>query len=438
MNKKIRSLLERKAALVAEARADLASVPEGMALSAEVEAKHTATMASIEAINAAIKREEALEAELASLGAIETTSGHVSGGVPQVSLDPNFGFKHFGELLMASKNASMSAREGRRYHDERLEILSAAPTSAASGLSGADGGYVLPVGYSTSIIEAVEAPTSIYAQTDRLDIDTYSQKFPVDETTDWQTSGGIQAYRDGELNVLTQTGIKLKEAEFTASRLTCFVPVSNELLESAVSMGSYINKRAPRKMSFKVDKEVVDGTGVGQMLGMINSGCIISVAKESGQTADTIVRLNLSKMWMRMLDENRRNAVWLVNQDVEAQLRELQFVGTESPIPLYIPQGGMSASPFSTLYGRPVIYHQACKTLGDKGDIILADLSQFATVRKGTGIKADSSIHFFFDAYATAFRFIMYVGGRPWLSTEISPLNGSTTYSPFVTLDERA
>jgi HK97 family phage major capsid protein len=105
---------------------------------------------------------------------------------------------------------------------------------------------------------------------------------------------------------------------------------------------------------------------------------------------------------------------------------------------VFIPAGGYSASPYATLKGRPIIPTQACETLGDKGDIILADLSQYLTAVKAGNVKTDVSMHLWFDYDVLAYRFILRIAGQPWWATYISPRDGSNTLSWAVTLDERA
>jgi HK97 family phage major capsid protein len=106
-------------------------------------------------------------------------------------------------------------------------------------------------------------------------------------------------------------------------------------------------------------------------------------------------------------------------------------------MPVYMPPNGLSASPFATILGRPAIPHLACKAIGDVGDISFVDLSQYVTAVKTGGVKSDVSMHLWFDQALTAFRFMMRVDGRPWLSQAISPPNGSSTLSPFITLAAR-
>jgi HK97 family phage major capsid protein len=133
----------------------------------------------------------------------------------------------------------------------------------------------------------------------------------------------------------------------------------------------------------------------------------------------------------------RRNAVWLVNQDIEQQLMGLGFKdGSDHPV--YMPPGGLADAPYGRLLGRPVIVSEAAPTLGDRGDISLIDWSTYLSIMKTGGIRNDVSIHLWFDYDVTAFRFVMRVGGQPWWRTPITRKSGSNTLSCAVTLGERA
>ena len=57
-----------------------------------------------------------------------------------------------------------------------------------------------------------------------------------------------------------------------------------------------------------------------------------------------------------------------------------------------MPPGGLSGNPYGTIYGLPVLQFPGCKKLGDKGDVVLAALSQYRTISKGD-IRKDVSMH---------------------------------------------
>ncbi len=189
-------------------------------------------------------------------------------------------------------------------------------------------------------------------------------------------------------------------------------------------------------MDFKVTTAISNGTGSGQPRGVLSSDALVTVSKESGQAADTLVFQNLSKMYSRMYGPWRTGAVWLINQDIEPQLQQLNHPGDSRPV--FMPPGGLSVAPFGTIYGKEVVPTEACKTIGDLGDIIFVNLQQYMTVTKTSGIRAETSVHLWFDQDITAFRFILRVAGEPWWNSVISRLNGTNTLSAYVTLAARA
>jgi HK97 family phage major capsid protein len=351
------------------------------------------------------------------------------------------GFSTLGEMAYHIAN---HCRGGRT--DPRLERLAAA-TTYGNESSGSDGGYAVPVDFRAAIMQTILGEDSLLSRCDQVNCSGNTFTQPVDETTPWQTSGGIQAYWDGEAVAATQSKPTLGERTIKLNKLRALVPMTDELLEDASAMDSYLRRKAPEKIAFKVNDALVNGTGVGMPLGLLASASLVSVAKETSQTAATLVGNNIIKMYSRMYGPSRSKAVWLVNQDIEPMLYKLSVPGTDNVgnavtgwgTLVYMPPGGLSGAPYGTLFGRPVIPTQACQTLGTKGDIILADFSQYlALLKSGPNPKVDVSIHLWFDQDLTAFKFTLRMGGLPWWSTAMAAKNGSTTYSTHVSLDTRA
>jgi len=353
---------------------------------------------------------------------------------PQISIIEDrgkWGWRSFGEFAAAIRPAS---RNGGSV-DPRL--VQNAPTTYSSEGVGADGGFAVPPDFRAAIMEKVMGEGSLMGLTDQMQTSSNTITFPKDETTPWDSSGGLQAYWDGENDQLTQSKVALKEETLRLNKLTALVPVTEELMSDAPALDGYLRRRVPEKFDFKCNLAIVQGTGTGQPTGILNSGSLVSVARESGQAADTLVHENILNMWSRMYGPSRANAVWLHHQDIEPQLNSMGFSTTATAVPIYMPPGGLSASPYGSLLGRPLIQTQACETLGDKGDLILVDLNQYITVTKTSGIRADTSMHLWFDYDTMAYRFIFRVAGEPWWNSAISQRDGSNTLSWAVTLDER-
>lgn len=346
--------------------------------------------------------------------------------------DPRGGFASFGQFAAATRHGSIQGNEP----DERLR--NAATTYGNEGV-GADGGFLVPPEFAREIWKKVEAEENLLNRCAELMTGTNNMTIPKDETAPWDHSNGIRVTWEGEAQAATQSKPAFEMSTIRLVKLMALVPLSDELVEDAVGLESWLNAKAPAKMAAKINTAIVDGTGAGQPLGILRSPSTISVAKETSQAADSIWFPNVSNMWSRMYGPWRRNAIWLINQDAEPQLDRMAFdpLATDK-FPVYLPSGGLSASPYATLKGRPVVPVEACKTLGDKGDIILVDLKQYWGLKKASGIRSDTSIHLYFDQAATAFRFIFRMNGQPAWSAAISPENGSLTRSWAVTLDARA
>lgn len=340
------------------------------------------------------------------------------------------GFENFGEFLKAVKAGSSQGATP----DPRL-FLNAAPNTYGQESVGADGGFAVPPDFREGIVKKVMGEDSLLSLTDQLTTSSNAITVPTDETTPWQTSGGIQAYWEGEAGLKTQSKPALTEKTVKASKIICLVPLTDELVQDAPSMVSYVNSKAPEKIDSRVNEAIINGTGVGMPLGFLRSNALVTVTPESGQVADTLVFNNIVKMYTRMPAASRRRAVWLINADAETQMLTMQFPGTGTAVPAYLPPGGLSATPYGTLLGRPVIPVEAASALGDVGDISFVDLSQYMTVTRG-GLQQDVSIHLWFDYDLTAFRFVLRIGGQPWWNAPITRLNGLSR-SPFVALGAR-
>lgn len=348
------------------------------------------------------------------------------------------GFHTFGDFAACVVGAS---RQGGHI-DPRLVVN--APTSFQQEGVGADGGYMVPPDFRNSIMSKVMAEDSLLARCDQLPTSSNSITLPIDEGVPWDTTGNVTAYWDGEGAQLQQSKFAIKSFQVRLNRLTALVPVTEELMQDAPALTSYLNRKAPDAIDFKVSDAIIDGDGAGQPLGILRSGATVSVAAEGSQAADTVRAENVVKMYSRMYSRWISSAVWLINQDVMPQL-QLMGIPLSNPAgsqlyggaPVYVPPGGLSVAPYGTLLGRPVVPIQSCKTVGDVGDIIFASLPQYCAAVKTGGIQQDVSMHLWFDYNTTAFRFILRMGGQPWWRAPITPKNGSNTLAPFVTLAAR-
>lgn len=349
-----------------------------------------------------------------------------TGGMPAGATAGKGGFRSIGEWTIAARATSHGKPDVRIVN---------APTTFGQEAVGSDGGFAVPPDFRAEIMKQVMGEESLLSRTDQQTTSSNAITLPLDSTTPWQTSGGVLGAWLGEGQAITGTKPKLGQLECRANKVAALVPITDELLEDVPAMTRWLSSKVPEKFTSLINDAIVNGDGNMKPQGMLQAACKITVAAESGQGAGTVVAKNIVKMWTRLYGRLRKDAVWLINQDVEPQLQQLVMPGTNPSFPAYMPPGGFSVSPYATLFGRPILPLEACATVGTEGDIILTDPTQYLTVLKAGGMRADVSIHLYFDSDHTAFRFVMRVGGQSYWPAAVARQNGSNTLSPIITLN---
>jgi HK97 family phage major capsid protein len=341
------------------------------------------------------------------------------------------GFANLGDFAKSVRNVV-----ARGEVDPRL-ISNAATTYGSEG-NGADGGFAVPPDYKNEIMSLVMGEESILARCDATPTNSNQVTVTTDETTAWQTSGGVLTYWGGEAATYSQSKPALKEVSVRLHKLYSFVPVSDELLDDAPALGRLLTTKAGEKMDFAITDAIINGTGAGQPLGILNSGALISVTAESGQAAATVRTENILKMWARTPIRARKSLVWIINQDIEPQLYPLTLGSGTAVSLLYTPPGvNGNAGPYGLLMGRPVIPIEYAATLGTVGDLILFDPQSYVMIDKN-GLAQASSMHVRFLYEEMTFRFTFRVDGQPVWKQAMTPYKGTNTISPYVALATRA
>jgi HK97 family phage major capsid protein len=337
-----------------------------------------------------------------------------------------------GEQLLA---IVAHAKSNGRVADDRL-------FAAAQGASEipSDGGFLIAPQYVTELLrrtysggEILSRCASMQMNSNRMVLNAVDE----DSRADGSRWGGLQAFWLAEAGTYTGSKPKFREMIMNANKLIGLLYATEEQLQDGPALMSFVNEAFPQEFTFKIEDAVLNGVGAGQPLGVNNSGAVIAVAAEGGQTAGTIVTNNILKMKTRLFSTSFKTAVWLANQDTESQLFPLTL-GTGTAVQLlYTPPGVMgNNTPYGLLMGRPVIFVEQAATLGTQGDIMLCDFQQYLLAKRSE-LRADSSIHVSFLTGEQAFRFELRVDGQPTWKKPLTPKNGANTLSPFVALASR-
>lgn len=348
-------------------------------------------------------------------------------------------FGSLGEQLVSIVNAQYQPGS----LDRRLLEVNAAITGAGT-MPLSDGGFMIQQDYATEVFEAIYNEGELIKRCSEVKLRNGAQSLTLPAIIDKSRQNGA---RFGATQVLrmpeggtnsTASRRRLGKIRFETTKLTGVQPVTRELLRDATSLEFLIRQGFTKEASFIIDLEILSGSGsLGECLGILNSGSLITVSKEANQAAETIVPQNVVNMFSRMHVPSMKDAVWLINPDIIPELMTMTLPTSNSNSPMYTAPN--EYSPYGYLLGRPIVPVEACETVGTSGDIVLADLSQYALVKKEEpNPEFDLSLHVYFLADEMAFRFRWFINGQSLWDNPLTPYRGTTTRSPFVALEDRS
>lgn len=441
-----RKLKQREDTLVAAAES--ADTPEKVLEALEASADERAAIgAERERISGQLAAERARRDREQSAATIdESTMARAADAAAKADDNPPTPFASLGDQLMAVQNAAVAQKNGGAIDPRLTQIQqwwsgSVKAATGASSTVGSDGGFLVQTDLSNELLGDIIDAGQLANLTSPREIGAgfNGVKFNVFDETSRATGsryGGVRAYWVAEGGQKIASRPKMRQVELTLQKMAALYVATDELLEDAVALESFVRPAFVEEMAFVLDDSLIRGTGAGMPLGILNADALVTVSKESGQAADTLVLENVDKMLVRLIPSSVPRAGWFINQELWPQLFQLvQVIGTGG-VPVYQPPGQVQDSPFGRLRGRPVTVIEQASAPGDLGDIILADWKQYILIRKG-GIRQAASIHVYFDTDETAFRWVLRVNGRPVRHSSVTPYKGSGTLSSFVTLQAR-
>lgn len=346
-------------------------------------------------------------------------------------------FKNLGEQLKAVKKV---ATDG--VVDERLiklnkqnRIKNAMPLGGNENID-SEGGFAIEEDFAGMMMNSAATSGNILPLVDQYQVSANSNSVEwtdIDESSvATSVFGGVQVYWAGEGLGVTATQPKLREVEVKLQKLMGIAYATYELENDSNFASQLYTKAFTLAIQRELEACIIGGTGVGKPLGFLQSPALVTVTKETGQVASTVVWENLSKMYNRAL--NKQKSIWIVNPDVHEQLDFLSFPVGVGGVPVYLQASSVGA--LDTLKGRPVIDSDHCPALGSAGDVNFVDLSEYFLALKG-GLQSDTSMHVQFLTAQNCFRFIFRANGLPKRHSALTIKNSTNKRSPYVTLGAR-
>lgn len=285
------------------------------------------------------------------------------------------------------------------------------------------GGFSVPEEYGAFLLDKSMESEIIRPRAAVWSMSYETKKVPAFDSNDRSVNlfGGISGEWLAEGQTGTRKTAKLRLIQLTAKKLACFSQASNELIADGMSFEEMLAGALIKGVGWYMDYAFINGTGEDQPLGILNDTALITVIKEQNQTAATITYNNVVNMFARLAPSCFTKAVWLANPSVIPQLLTMTInIGTAgAQIPVFKEESGRF-----TLLGKEVIFTEKCPALGAKGDLILADLSQYAIgMRKEIALDRSNVPGWMEDM--TDYRVIVRVDGQGTWDKPVKPKNGS-------------
>jgi len=345
------------------------------------------------------------------------------------------------QIAGTGRGPGMDAGEFRSFGEFLVQVAEKGGVlKALNESSGDQGGFLVPEEFRAELLRLALETAVIRPRARVIPMTRPIHRIPVlrDTTHASTVYGGVWAYYVAESGSVTQTEPTFAQAVLEAKKLLGGTRVSSEeMVDSAIALEALLTSMFADAIAYVEDNAFINGIGGAQPVGILNADALVSVAKETGQSATTFVTENVVKMFSRMLPSSLNRAVWLMHNDVIPQLYTLSLTVGTGGSAMFMPQGGIGGAPGGTLLGRPVIFTEKCQTLGTAGDVYLVDPAYYL-IGDRQALTMAASEHSRFSTDEIEFRFTQRHDGRLWLDSALTPRNGSNTVSPAVSLATRS
>lgn len=332
------------------------------------------------------------------------------------------GFTSLGEYFQAFHNAP-------QQFDPRLKM---AGSSNVEGVP-SGGGFLVPEEFAQQILLLAMEQSIVLPRCQQWAMASEVRKIPGLDNFDHRTNlfGGYIAAWTPEATSVDPQSLKSFQVSLNARKLMILGNVSSELLEDAVgTFESVYGASMTAATAWYLDECLLNsGDGAGRPRSILNDPALVVVPKQSWQAANSIVFENVAGMWARLHPASAANAVWIANSTCIPQLllmqnRVFNVAGDQvvggSAVPIVTQQNGKLY-----MLGREILTTEKTPVVGDQGDLILTDLTQYAVgMRRAMSLEKSLAPGFTNDT--VYFRVTLRCDGQGVWKGPMSPKNGDT------------
>ena len=392
-----------------------------------------------------IAEAKALQKRAAMLSDLEGLATEAKATAPQAKAESKTGFDSLGDFLNGVYQTKRRGVPDPRVTSRRVRFTDEPTLRTKSGWEGAmerkdlvenigaDGGFLVPQQYVEQLF--MLSAFGKYVRERALVIPMRGRQIIIPTLDQTGTStdrsnlyGGVKMTWTEEATEKSETQPAFRQATLIAHKLAAVTQVSDELLaDSFMSIETLLARLFSEATMNEHDWAFIQGTGAGMPLGIANvaSGATIAVPRAVANA------ISIADVFNMLTAFTGQSPIWLAHQST---MPEILGLAGPAANPSYVWIDNAREGVPMTLFGYPIYFTENCPTLGQRGDLILADWSKYV-IGLRQDVTVDASMHYAFVDDVTTWRAVSRIDGRPWLSAPLTLRDGTTEVSPFVVLD---
>lgn len=190
-----------------------------------------------------------------------------------------------------------------------------------------------------------------------------------------QVFGGVAVYKIEEGGEKTETDFNLIQISLKPAEIAARIPLTDKLLRNWTAGASLASTLLVNAIASFEDTQFLLGNGIGGPEGVIPANYSYKVNRA---VANQIAFADIKKMYARFLG-NPANAVWAASYAAYEYMLNMVTDGSGNTNIIRVDATGAVS-----MYGIPVVRHPRLSALGTRGDLILADFSEYL-IKDGSG-----------------------------------------------------
>ena len=331
----------------------------------------------------------------------------LKGSGPFIKLGPEM--ETFADMLRCRFKADNMIRKGIDVKSYGDRVTAGYKANGMNETTSADGGATVPVEYAATVIEFAVRQSALLSMVTRQPMKSSSLKIPRLVQSAGSYFGQISLHWIDEAATKVPTTPQFEQLTFEAEKLIGVVALTDELIaDSSINIINYVTGLFVRALQYEWERVILDGSGTGQPLGVINDPTINIVARINENTIGYADLLNMEAA----MDENFINLDWVTRRTTSTTLRNLRDNNNGLLFTEKWSEMQNEKTMFRNLNGFPVHYTRNVPRIGNKGDIVLGEWQYYIlAVRQDITIDTSRDVYFLTDEQAV--RFVCRLDGMP-------------------------